>query len=66
MSKSPTGIIPEEYMHRGALAAVLTYLEQLPVEGDEKEDLLVGWAKMVGAQVSASQRARVRNSGVDH
>jgi hypothetical protein len=66
MSKSPTGIIPEEYMTRGKLAAVLTFLEKMPVAGDDKESLLVGWAKMVGVRVSASQRARVRNSGVDH
>jgi hypothetical protein len=66
MSKSPTGIIPEEYMARGQLGAVLAFLERMPVEGDSKVDLLVGWAKMVGVRISASQRARVRNSGVDH
>lgn len=46
-------------------AAVMAYLINLPVEGDDKVDLLIGWAKAVGVTVNASQRDTVRQSGID-
>jgi hypothetical protein len=48
-----------------AKGPVIAFLKALPVEGDIKVDLLVGWARMVGASVNASQRDAVRQSGVD-
>ena len=66
MSRSPTGIIPEALMTPGAKAEVMAYLATLPVEGSTKVDLLVGWARMVGVSVNASQRDQVRQTGVDH
>lgn len=66
MAKSPTGIIPEELMRPMRRADVMAFLIALPVEGDEKVNLLVGWAKAVGVTVNSSQRATVRDSGVDH
>ena len=65
MSKSPTGIIPEELMKPSQRGAVMAYLINLPVDGDDKVNLLVGWAKMVGVTVNASQRDTVRRSGID-
>jgi hypothetical protein len=65
MSRSPTGIIPEPLMVPAAKGAVMAFLKQLPVEGDIKVDLLVGWARMVGAFVNGSQRDAVRQSGID-
>jgi len=66
MAKSPTGIIPERLMHAGAIAEVMRFLIELPVEGDDKVELLIGWARAVGQHVSSSQRQRVRASGVDY
>ncbi len=65
MSKSPTGIIPEELMFPAKRIAVMQFLITLPVPGDDKVDLLVGWARMVGVTVNSSQRRRVRESGSD-
>ena len=65
MVKSPTGIIPEDLMEPRHLGKVLEFLRALPIEGDDKVDLLLGWARAVGAKVSSSQRRTVRLSGVD-
>ena len=65
MAKSPTGIIPEEFMRPSKRQDVILYLVKLPVEGDYKVDLLVGWAKAVGVTVNSSQRSTVRDSGID-
>lgn len=64
MSKSPTGIIPESLMFPGKLREVMALLAQVPASGDDKVAYLVGWAKMVGVKVSASQRDAVRVTGV--
>jgi hypothetical protein len=53
-------------MAYGKLGAVMEYLKALPIEGDIKVDLLMGWARMVGAHINASQRDAVRQTGVDH
>ncbi len=63
MSVSPTGIIPEELMRPHKKGAVIEYLKQFPIPGDEKVELLVGWARMVGTKVNAAQRNTVRESG---
>ena len=65
MSKSPTGVIPEELMRPRKLAEVMRFLQALPVNGDDKADLFLGWARMVGVKVNAAQRRAVRESGVD-
>jgi hypothetical protein len=65
MAKSPTGIIPEELMFPAKKAEVMQYLKELPVHGDDKVDLLVGWAKMVGVTVNSSTRRQVRMTGTD-
>lgn len=62
---SPTGIIPEEYFTAGSVGKVMDFLKAMPLPGDNKELLLVGWARWVGVKISASQRAAVRNSGTD-
>ncbi len=66
MSRSPTGIIPEALFHPGNKREVMAFLATLPIEGGTKVDLLVGWARMVGVSVNASQRDTVRQTGVDH
>lgn len=65
MSKSPTGIIPEALMFPAKKALVIQFLKELPVHGDDKVDLLVGWARMVGVTVNSSTRRAVRFSGTD-
>lgn len=65
MAKSPTGIIPEALLFPSKRQDVMSYLINLPVDGDDKVDLLVGWAKAVGVTVNSSQRSTVRDSGID-
>lgn len=66
MAKSPTGIIPEELMFPARLPQVMQFLTQLPVPGDDKVDLLLGWAHAVGVTLNAAQRNTVRQSGTDY
>jgi hypothetical protein len=62
---SPTGIVPEYMMYPRYLGDVMKFLQQMPIPGDDKEKLFVGWARWVGVKINASQRAAVRNSGTD-
>lgn len=66
MAKSPTGIIPESLLFPARLPQVIEFLVRLPIEGETKVDLLVGWAKTVGVTLNASQRNTVRHSGTDY
>lgn len=66
MAKSPTGIVPEALMFPARLPQVIQFLVRLPIEGDDKVELLVGWAKAVGVTLNAAQRNTVRQSGVDY
>jgi hypothetical protein len=50
----------------GALGPVMMLLERLPIPGQEKEEILLGWARTVGVKVNASQRDAVRHSGTDY
>lgn len=43
----------------------MKFLQAMPIDGDKKELYLVGWARWVGVKLNVSQRAAVRNSGVD-
>jgi hypothetical protein len=43
----------------------MDFLKAMPLPGENKELLLVGWARWVGVKINASQRAAVRNSGTD-
>jgi hypothetical protein len=62
---SPTGVIPEEFFRVNAVGDVMKFLQAMPIDGDKKELYLVGWARWVGVKVNISQRAAVRNSGID-
>ncbi len=62
---SPTGIIPESMMFASKRGAVMDFLKELAVVGDLKEQLLVAWAQAIGVRVNSSQRAAVRNTGID-
>jgi hypothetical protein len=53
-------------MNPGNKREVMAFLATLPIEGSTKVDLLVGWARMVGVSVNASQRDTVRVTGVDY
>jgi hypothetical protein len=62
---SPTGIIPEDLMKPSMRLQVMAFLIRLPIPGDDKLSLFIGWARMVGVTVNASQRNTVRRSGTD-
>ena len=64
-SISPTGIIPEELLFPAMRLQVMNFLMLLPIPGDDKLSLFIGWARMVGVTVNASQRNTVRRSGTD-
>lgn len=65
MAESPTGIIPEDLMYPGGLNKVMQILMSIPIPGDQKEAIFMGWARGVGVTVNSSQRAAVRDSGTD-
>jgi hypothetical protein len=43
----------------------MKFLQAMPIPGEDKEKLFFGWARWVGVQINAGQRAAVRNSGID-
>lgn len=53
-------------MFPARLPQVMQFLASLPVPGDDKLALFLGWARMVGVRVNAAQRNTVRQSGTDH
>jgi len=64
--KSVTGIIPEEFMSSDRVGDVIAYLKRAPLDAEAKTHLLMAWSRQVGAKISASQRAAVAASGIDH
>ncbi len=61
---SPTGILPEDLFYPSKIAEVQEYLIKLPLPGDEKVKILVGWSRWVGVKLSPAQRQKVFDSGV--
>jgi len=53
-------------MFPARLPQVMEFLARLPVPGDDKVDLLLGWAHTVGVTLNAAQRNTVKQSGIDH
>lgn len=51
-------------MYPKELGAVMKLLAAVPVHGDDKVELLIGWARTVGTKVNASQRQALRNTGI--
>jgi len=62
---SPTGIIPEDMYYPRKSGEVLRWLAALPIPGDDKVNLLAGWALWVGCKFNASQIEKLRSSGTD-
>lgn len=60
--KSATGIVPEELMEPGKVDDVVNFLVAYPLDGAEKQNILVAWSKAVGANLGAGQLRRVRES----
>ena len=52
MTKSPTGIIPQEYNTPAQLPQVIAFLRSCPMALQDKEELLFGWARNVGLQLA--------------
>jgi hypothetical protein len=65
MPKSPTGIIPAQYNTGAYVRHVIDHLKALPLPGEDKVELLFGWARNVGVKISGPQRAEVKASGDD-
>jgi hypothetical protein len=63
--KSPTGIIPAEWNTGADIRRVIDHLKELPLCGEDKVELLFGWARNVGVKISGVQRAEVKASGDD-
>lgn len=53
-------------MYPNQLGAVMQFIKGLPATSDDKVDLFMGWARMVGVKVNASQRDAVRHTGSDY
>lgn len=54
MTKSPTGIIPQELNTPRDLPAVIAFLKSCPMDYDDKRQLLFGWARNVGLRLSSA------------
>lgn len=63
--KSGTDIIPEDLYDPTRKGDLIAWLQDFPIGGREKVDLLISWAHAVGAQINSSQYAQVYNSGTD-
>jgi hypothetical protein len=48
MTKSPTGIIPQEFNTPAQLQDVLKFLRALSIPSQDKQELLFGWTRNVG------------------
>lgn len=51
MTKSPTGIIPQELNTPQQLPEVLKFLRSLNVHYQDRQELLFGWARNVGLKI---------------
>ena len=51
MTKSPTGIIPQEFNTAKHLPDVQQFLRKLDIPASDRQELLFGWARNVGLKV---------------
>lgn len=54
MTKSPTGIIPQELNTPAHLPDVLRFLLSLKIPGTDRQELLFGWSRNVGVKIRRS------------
>jgi len=54
MTKSPTGIIPQEFNTPQQLPQVLEFLRTLRIDSQDRQELLFGWARNVGVRIRPS------------
>jgi len=54
MTKSPTGIIPQEFNTPAQLPDVLRFLMSLNISYQDRQELLFGWSRNVGLKVRAA------------
>lgn len=52
MTKSPTGIIPQEFNAPQQLPEVKAFLKAFPCAFEDKRELLFGWARNVGLRLA--------------
>ena len=62
--ESPTGIIPEALMYYSKRTEAYNYLLSLPIHGDVKRDLWVGWCSWVGLYATAREKQVLFDSGI--
>lgn len=55
MTKSPTGIIPQEFNAPKHVQQVIEFLRALNVPLQDRQELLFGWARNVGVRLRQSQ-----------
>lgn len=61
--KSCTGIIPQELNTQRDLPAVKTFLQSLPIDPQDKEELLFSWARNVGLKLTTADYNAVKFYG---
>lgn len=52
MTKSPTGIIPQNLNSPQQLPDVIKFLQSCPMDHSDKRELLFGWARNVGLKLN--------------
>lgn len=63
MTRSPTGIIPQEYNTPRHLPDVIAFLQSMPCSAQEKQELLFGWARNVGLRLTNRDYNQLRYKG---
>ncbi len=63
MVRSCTGIIPQNLNTQRDLPAVKTFLQSLPIDPQDKEELLFSWARNVGLKLTTADYNAVRFVG---
>lgn len=61
--RSCTGIIPQDFNTQRDLPAVITFLQSMPIDPQDKEELLFSWARNVGLKLTTADYNRVRFVG---
>jgi hypothetical protein len=62
---SPTGILPEDMYSLRRTGDVLRFLAALPIPGDDKVNILAGYALWMGIKYNSGQIEKLRSSGTD-
>ena len=62
--QSPTGIIPDELFTHASRNEVIAFLLTLPVHGEDKVSLFMGWCSWMNTRILPKERTQLNASGI--